>query len=283
MRWLVMADIHGNMVALEAVLRSEAAQDCDGAISLGDHTNFGPESRAVQLRLEEIGAIMLRGNHEDRFARLNTPEFAGYNWRSLHWTHQQLAGLNTDYPVDYRHGSFLFTHGTPGDPYHLIYPPDLPPVLAALPEGVTHLFSGHSHESWLCHIDGKTACNPGSLGMREDNVPCSAPFAVLEEQDGRVTITRHAVPYDADEISRRFITTGLAKIAPEMSRVVLHTMLTGEYSATLKLVKFVSAQAQSMGLTLGDEEAWRAADPIYPWTEPIPSAQYWRQLEEKLL
>ena len=283
MRWLVMADIHGNMVALEAVLASEAAQGCDGAISLGDHTNFGPESRAVQRRLEDIGAIMLRGNHEDRFARIHTPEFAGYNWRPLHWTYRQMAGLCMDYPLDLRRGSILFTHGTPGDPYNLIYPKDLPPVMAALPQGVTHLFSGHSHEVWLCGVDGKIACNPGSLGMREDGMGCSAPFAVLEESGGRVTVTQHAVPYDGEEAARRFITTGLAKDSPEMARVVLHTMLTGEYSATLKLIRFVSARAAEMGLTLGDEAAWRAADPMYPWAEPIPTDQYWKQLEERLL
>ena len=283
MRTLIVADIHGNMVALEAVLHSEAAQRCDRVVSLGDHTNFGPESRAVQERLASLGAIMLRGNHEDRFARLHTPEFAGYNWRTLHWTHAQMAGLPLEYPLDLREGRVLFTHGTPGDPFNLVYPKDLPPIMGALPEGVTHLISGHSHEVWLCDFGGKIACNPGSLGMREDGAGCSAPFAVMDDADGRITITQHTAPYDGDEIARRFITTGLAQVAPEMSRVVLHTMRTGECMATLKLIRFVSARAAEMGLTLGDEEAWRAADPVFPWAEPVLTSVYWKQLEERLL
>ena len=283
MRWLVVADIHGNAVALEAVLRSKEAQDCDAVISLGDHTNFGPESRKVQNRLEALHAVMLCGNHEERFSRIHTPEFAGYNWRALHWTYQQLAGMSTSFPTEYRICPALCTHATPGDLYNLVYPKDLPPYMEALPQGVTHLLTGHSHEAWLCDFGGKIACNPGSLGMREDGYGCSAPFVVLEERDGRITLTPHAVTYDGDELARTFITSGTAAAVPEISRIVLHTMRTGEYSATLKLIRFVAAKAAAMGLTTGDEEAWRVADALYPWAEPVPTAIYWKQLEERLL
>jgi hypothetical protein len=37
-----------------------------------------------------------------------------------------------------------------------------------------------------------------------------------------------------------------------------------------------------MGLTLGDESAWKAADLTFPWTEAIPSTEYWTQLEKSL-
>ena len=51
--------------------------------------------------------------------------------------------------------------------------------------------------------------------------------------------------------------------------------------ATL-VIRHVSAVAASMGLTLGDEAAWQAADRTYPWAEPLPSAEYWKQLEATL-
>ena len=56
---LVLADIHGNLPALEAVLAHPAAQRCSDIISLGDHVNFSPQSRAVHERLTELGAVML--------------------------------------------------------------------------------------------------------------------------------------------------------------------------------------------------------------------------------
>ena len=44
---LVLTDLHGNLPALEAVLAHPAAAQCTDIISLGDHVNFGPDSRAV--------------------------------------------------------------------------------------------------------------------------------------------------------------------------------------------------------------------------------------------
>ena len=61
MSTLVIADVHGNLPALEAVLAHPAAQKCTEIISLGDHVNFGPQSREVHDRLTELGAILLLG------------------------------------------------------------------------------------------------------------------------------------------------------------------------------------------------------------------------------
>ena len=69
MSTLVIADVHGNLPALEAVLAHPAAQKCTEIISLGDHVNFGPQSREVHDRLTALGAILLLGNHEERLLR----------------------------------------------------------------------------------------------------------------------------------------------------------------------------------------------------------------------
>ena len=141
MRTLLMADIHGNFAALRAILSTPEAQSCGRVISLGDQVNFGPESRKVVETLRSLGATMLMGNHEERL--LHPDDFAGYNWAMLRVTARQLSGISlADLPVDVRIGSALLTHGTPGDPYHLVYPPDLPEVLKALPEDVSLLISG---------------------------------------------------------------------------------------------------------------------------------------------
>lgn len=283
MKTLIVTDIHGNLTALEAVLASPEARRCDRIVSLGDHVNFGPQPRQVHLRLAEAGALMLRGNHEDRLLHINKPEFAGYQWALLQWTHRQLQGLNLELPIDVREGCVFYTHALPGDPFHLVYPPDLPAVLDALPEGVTHLFSGHNHVSWLLEHNGRTACNPGSLGMLEDGSGCIAPFAVLEQSGGDIRVTRHRVPYSSKALKRAFLSSACCQAAPEMSRVVLHTMLTGEYQATLKLIRRVTEAADALGLTPSDREAWKATDRALPWAEALTCAEYWKHLEEEAL
>ena len=275
---LVLADIHGNLPALEAVLAHPAAQRCTDIISLGDHVNFGPQSRAVHERLTELGAVMLLGNHEERLTRPADAEFDGYNWRLMRWTAQQMQGVDLRLPTDLRRGNVLFTHGTPGQPYHLVYPEDLPSVLDTQPDGVNLLLSGHNHHRWDVSHNDRRAVNPGSVGMAEDGKGAVAPFLVLDGED----VIRYEAPYDVNAVLQAFIATGAACEAPEMCRMVAHVMQTAEYQGVLKLVRHVSAVAASMGLTLADESAWKAADRTYPWAEAIPSEEYWYNMEKSL-
>lgn len=282
---LVLADIHGNLPALEAVLSHPAAAACTEIISLGDHVNFGPQSRAVHDRLVSLGAIMLLGNHEERLTRPADAEFDGYNWRLMRWTAEQMRGIDLRLPMDLRRGRILFTHGTPGEPYHLVQPPGVPALLDTLPDGVTLLLSGHNHTPWDVSHSGRRAINPGSAGMRElppgaaqSGEPGLAPFLILDGD----TVTQHTAHYDVDAVARAFLETGACRVAPELSRAVLHVMRTAEPQGAMKLVRHVSAVAAAMGLTLADESAWKSADLTFPWAEAIPSEEYWHNMEKSL-
>lgn len=282
---LVLADIHGNLPALEAVLSHPAAAACTEIISLGDHVNFGPQSRAVHDRLVSLGAIMLLGNHEERLTRPADAEFDGYNWRLMRWTAEQMHGIDLRLPMDLRRGSILFTHGTPGAPYHLVQPPEVPALLDALPDGVTLLLSGHNHTPWDVSHSGRRAINPGSAGMRElppgaaqSGKPGLAPFLILDGD----TVTQYTAHYDVDAVARAFLETGACRVAPELSRAVLHVMRTAEPQGAMKLVRHVSAVAAAMGWLLADEAAWKAADRTFPWAEAIPSEEYWHNMEKSL-
>lgn len=275
---LVLADIHGNLPALEAVLAHPAAQACTEIVSLGDHVNFGPQSREVHDRLVSLGAVILLGNHEERLTRPADAEFDGYNWRLMRWTAEQMQGADLRLPTDLRRGSVLFTHGTPGDPYHLVQPPEVPALLDTLPEGVNLLLSGHNHHRWDVTHNGQRAVNPGSVGMAEDGKGAVAPFLVLDGTE----VTRYEAPYDARQVLRAFIAGGVHREAPEMCRMVALVMRTAEYQGVLKLVRHVSAVAADMGLTLADESAWKAADRTYHWAEAISSEEYWHNMEKSL-
>ena len=284
MSTLVIADVHGNLPALEAVLAHPAAQKCTEIISLGDHVNFGPQSREVHDRLTALGTILLLGNHEERLLRPADSEFDGYNWRLMRWTAQQMQGVDLRLPTDLQRGNILFTHGTPGDPYHLVQPAEVPALLDTLPEG-TLLLSGHNHTPWDVTHNDRRAINPGSTGMHElapgsaeTIAPGTAPFLVLDGEE----VTLHAAAYNVADVARAFIEAGASSIAPELARVVLHVMTTAESQGALKLIRHVQKTAATMGLTLGDESAWKAADLTFPWTEAIPSTEYWTQLEKSL-
>ena len=285
MSTLVLADLHGNLPALEAILRHPAAQACSEIVSLGDHVNFGPQSRAVHDRLVSLGAVMLLGNHEERLLHPDSAEFDGYNWRLMHWTAKQMAGADLHLPMDLRRGGVLFTHGTPGQPYHLVQPPEVPALLDSLPDGVTLLLSGHNHTPWDVTQAGKRSVNPGSAGMRElppgaaeIGRPGVAPFLVLEGE----SVIHHEAEYDIQEVIRAFVVSGACRVAPELCRAVLHVMQTAQPQGAMMLIRHISTVAAQMGLTLGDEAAWKAGDATYPWAEPLSSAEFWKQMEKTL-
>ena len=283
MRILILADIHGNLPALEAVLATREAMACQQVISLGDHTGFGPCPRQVQQRLMALDAVMLRGNHEDRLLDALGPEFSGENWALLRWTAARLEGLPLDFPTDWRVGDVFMTHAAPGDPYRLMMGSEVLSVRAQLPPGVSLFLSGHNHSRWDVSAPGFRAVNTGALGMGEDGVGGVASFGVLDMgADGRaVSFTRHTVPYDLQAIRRAYIQSGAVSIAPDICRAALTTMETGASQLVLKLVRHAVQTAESLCLPVGDARAWAAAMAIWSWQDGLTTAAYWAKVRHQ--
>ncbi|MDO4483607.1 MAG: metallophosphoesterase family protein [Clostridia bacterium] len=282
MRILILTDIHGNLPALEAVLAAPEAQGCDLIYSLGDHTGFGPCPRQVHDRLVSLGAVMLMGNHEHRLTRTGDPDLQGYNWQLLHWTKAQMDGADLSFPTDAALPGILLTHGTPGDPYHLVEAQEVPALLDTLPEDVRLLLTGHNHGPWRVEHGGRVALNPGSLGMVEDERGSRAPFAVVTCEGDDIRAEAFEALYDVDDTIRAYLKTGAWKSAPELTRAAVETMRDGRYQHELNLVGHVRQTAQAMGLSLQDEAAWREADKTWHWTENMDSITWWKKEADRL-
>ena len=171
----------------------------------------------------------------------------------------------------------LFAHGTPENPNLLLYPEDLPALLAGLPEGVTWYFSGHNHHPWDVSAGGRRGVNPGSLGMLEDGRGGNAPFAVIEAEGERVSCQVCHAAYDPAETRRAYVASGAAQAAPEMCRAAMYTMETGTYQACLKFVRLARELGEPRGLTLADPEAFRLAAAAWDWGDGMSCAEYWRR------
>src|SRR5690349_6378776 len=64
MRVALISDLHGNELALEAVLADAAAAGVDRIVCLGDVATLGPRPGAVLARLRELGCLCILGNHD---------------------------------------------------------------------------------------------------------------------------------------------------------------------------------------------------------------------------
>lgn len=87
----VIADIHGNVPALDAVLGDLELMRPDRIIVAGDFVNRGPESRAVLERLAPYGFPAISGNHDTWLVALTKGQGRPPEWDSTWWTPVRLA------------------------------------------------------------------------------------------------------------------------------------------------------------------------------------------------
>src|SRR5918992_5583290 len=101
MRLGLIADIHGNLVALDAVLAVLAAARVDQIVCLGDVAVLGPQPRAVIARLGDVGCPGVLGNTDawllpdpplPAAAPTSTPTIA-----LTHWCADQLSAADRHY------------------------------------------------------------------------------------------------------------------------------------------------------------------------------------------
>ncbi|MDX1523875.1 MAG: metallophosphoesterase, partial [Anaerolineae bacterium] len=125
----IIADIHGNITALEAVLTDlQRRKPVSLILVLGDHFAYGPAPREVLATLRQLpNAIFISGN-TDRYLLERTYPFeaGGQTWQeqllqSFHWTREHLQadglhfleGLPATFTLKTAHNQVLAVHGTP--------------------------------------------------------------------------------------------------------------------------------------------------------------------------
>ena len=220
MRLAVVADIHGNLPALEAVIADIERRDVDLVVNLGDCVSGPLWPRETLERLRELGWPTVRGNH-DRAVGLTSRETLGksdrYSFDAIDpegraW----LADLPLRLTLD---GGTLAFHASPTDDTAYLledqHGPDLVPAAAATVAarlgGTTAelILTAHSHLPRFIQLpDGPAILNPGSVGcpaydddttapphMSEAGSP-AARYAIVDFTFRGPAISLLALPYD---------------------------------------------------------------------------------------
>jgi putative phosphoesterase len=216
-RVAVLSDVHGNAVALEAVLREVADDEPDLLVFGGDLT-WGPlpeETRALVDPFRE-SSIFIRGNAErmlvDAASRATDGRAAGLTARER-WMIDRHSSLTLDFlrafvesavvDVDGL-GAVRFCHGSPRSDEELITfsTPEqrLRAALAGVPEKV--LVSAHTHIRFDRRIADIRSINPGSVGMPYEGRTGVAYWAVLGPE-----VELRDTQYDVEEAIRRYRAT----------------------------------------------------------------------------
>lgn len=217
MRVALIADIHGNCVALEAVLADLEQEPVDQLVCLGDVAATGPQPREALARLQALAYPVVMGNTEDWL--LNPEPWPAEDedgravleielWGADQLTETERAFIRSFQPtveVSLGEGqSSLCYHGSPRSYDDVIRPTTPEEVLEDLLAGIDAgiLAGGHTHEPMVRVFGEKLLVNPGSVGLPRIQAggkvwnPLWAEYALLKARDGQLSVELRRVPVD---------------------------------------------------------------------------------------
>ncbi len=198
MRYLVLADIHANLAALDAVL---AAADgaWDRALVLGDLVGYAAEPNEVIARVRALDPVaVIRGNHDKVASGLEPPQ--GFNTAArlaVRWTLGQLTAENRAYLRALRPGPLTvdeeieICHGTPFDEDTYVVDASTAAEALTTTHGRLCLF-GHTHVPAHYRLVGRRL---DAMGLGPDGVT-----VIAWEPDGLALVNCGSVgqPRDGD-------------------------------------------------------------------------------------
>jgi putative phosphoesterase len=225
MRIAFISDIHGNFVALQAVLKDCAAQKVDRFVSLGDTITMGSQPLKVLNALRELKGLYVKGNHD---AAVLDPENAErfeithYLVPDLNWCQKQLnpedraflESFERMHTIVLPNGiKILAFHGSPLSFTDIIQSTTPPELLDKYFEGqdADIYIGGHSHIQMVRRYGAKMILNSGSVGnafkfaYSPGNPPSLLPWAeytIIEQTGNSLSINPRRVYFDTDEVHR---------------------------------------------------------------------------------
>ncbi|MDH3255425.1 MAG: metallophosphoesterase family protein [Acidobacteriota bacterium] len=222
-RVAILADIHGNMPALRAVLEDLERQPPDEILIGGDLVGRGPQGSAVVAEIRSHGWPCVRGNHEDyllAFHQNRVPEnwWLEPEWSAARWMAAELSAADFVFldslemtMTAVSAPGLLLTHGTPRSHSEGLGPwttdDKLKRLLAALDHKV--LACAHTHRQMSRRVAAQRVVNVGSVGL-PFNGDRRAQYAVFDWDGSEWTTRLRQVEYDIDEILRIYDTSGFS-------------------------------------------------------------------------
>ncbi|BDP40274.1 metallophosphoesterase [Deinococcus aetherius] len=227
----LLADVHGNLAALEAVLAEPEVRACDEVVFLGDAVMNGPRPAGCLALLMELGLPAVIGNTDLEVLAGADPVAA--------WARERLSPEGLLFlarlPLTFRPAwegpgsaqaegdarDLLLMHASPRSPFDL-------PILEPHPLGTTFtrasadgelraMFRGHCaglsvfghihYASWR-RLGGQALASVGSVGFPFDG-DRRAAYGVVTWRGGGWTLDHRRVSYDSEAVAREVEASGL--------------------------------------------------------------------------
>ena len=223
MKIAVISDIHGNMEALEAVMRDIKSQGCEKIFALGDYAMAGPEPCEVvnwfMKNPSGFDLTMIQGNTDDMIANYTDDlqkvlsEKAPVMAEALKNDVKTLSDEQKDFlrnidkqkKLEIEGVKILLVHGSPRKNNEDILPDISMEKLIEMLEGVEAdvVLCGHTHlPCGFQTINKKTVVNVGSVGRPFTPEPSSC-YLTITVNNGKCIFEHKFIKYDNIKAAER--------------------------------------------------------------------------------
>ena len=230
MKYTIIADIHANLQALQAVLQDMKAQGCNHAACLGDIVGYDANPKECLDIIRRLNIPCVKGNHEE-YCSTDMP-LGGFNPKAaeaVKWTREQLTEEDrswlADLPYTQDIAGFTIVHATLDQPKRWGYVFDKLAAAASFAHqkspvcffGQTHVpvnfvqgaaVRGGSYQEFRVESGKKYFVNVGAVGQPRDN---NSKAAYLTYDFDSKTIALRRVAYDIPGAQGAIVASGLPR------------------------------------------------------------------------
>lgn len=231
MRTLILSDIHANLTALQAVLKT--AGTVDQVWFLGDVAGYGPDlNECIELLASQPNLQALMGNHDaalmdfisiDRFNYEAAEAIRVQSSLINHQSRDFLELLRLKLEID----QLTLVHGSPRNPiWEYILSPrtakanfddfstqgclightHVPSIFVLKEDGSVQTLLPDNGDRWK--PEGRFILNPGSVGQPR-NFDSRSSFVIWDDEEGTFLFKR--INYDIESVAERIIQLGIPK------------------------------------------------------------------------
>lgn len=203
MKVAVFTDIHGNLQALEAILKDIEKEQVDKIICLGDVIGIGPEPRECLDLIMNSNVEMLLGNHELYYLKgIQIEDNRDHEKRKYYkWVSERLESKHREFLKKCKYqmviSNVLFEHFLMKNneyiPFYkttILKDAKFQEILKQIKED--YIFVGHEHLPFEFQANGKTIIDQGSSGCTHDD---NTSYLIININD-KVAWYKKNVKYD---------------------------------------------------------------------------------------
>jgi predicted phosphodiesterase len=237
MKYAIIADIHGNLEALQVVLDDIKAQKCTHVACLGDVVGYNANPRECLEMVRALNCPCVKGNHDEYCS--SEAELVGFNphaAEAVNWTRQQLTEDDRKWLRELKYvrlvANFTLVHATLDGPQRWGYVFDKLAAAASFTYQNTPVcFFGHTHvpvafirdsvvrggtySKFKVEPGRKYFLNVSAVGQPRDGNP-KCGYVVYDMDEGSIELRR--LDYDIPKAQAKILAAGLpARLAERLA------------------------------------------------------------------